>query len=1055
MKCSVACLGTIVSLVLAAVPSAALAAPPDGEIQFNRDIRPILSHNCLACHGADSAARKGDLRLDQREAALTAKAFVPGKPAESELIKRILSTDPEEQMPPPASKKKLTPAQIDMLKRWIASGAAYQAPWAFLAPVRPALPKVKDEKWVKNPIDRFVLARLEGMGLTPAPEADRRTLARRLSLDLTGLPPKPEDVEAFVNDKSPEAYEKLVDKFMALPAWGEQRARYWLDAARYADTHGIHFDNFREMWTYRDWVIGAFNRNIPFDQFTIEQLAGDLLPNRTMDQQIASGFNRCNITTNEGGSIAEEYLVHYTRDRTETVGRVWMGLSVNCTTCHDHKFDQLTQREFYEMAAFFNNTTQGAMDGNIKDTPPIIVVPGTADRPRWDAIGNEVTAAKKLVDERKKLAMGDFEKWLATAKPENFAAMVPVDGLSLHVPLAGGEGTTVAYQLDGKPQQATLSAPPVWEAGHLAPQALRVAVPVVEIPAAGDFEKNQAFTVGAWVKVGANQTGSVVARMDDANKYRGWDLWLEGGKVGMHIVHEWEPDALKVVSRNPIPTGQWAHVLVSYDGSAKAAGVKVYVNGAVQQVNVANDKLKGSTHTDVPLKIGQRHTTSRLADAMVQDLRIYGRVLGSIEVEKLVKGVKARQIAEKPADKRTPAEKNELFDWYLPTLDTAYQELSTKLKALEDEQATIKSRGTIAHVMQEKGDKAMAYILHRGEYDKRRDQVQAGTPKILPAYPEELPKNRLGFAQWLLRPDHPLTGRVTANRIWQELFGTGIVKTAEDFGVAGDLPVNQELLDWMAIEFREQSWDIKKFYKLLVTSATYRQSPVVTQAKLDKDPQNRFNSRGPRFRMDAEMIRDYALASTGILSGKIGGPSVKPYQPDGVWEAVAMIGSNTRDYKRDTGEALYRRSMYIFWKRSAPPAQMDIFNAPNRETCTVRRERTNTPLQALATLNDPQYIEAARFLAQTMLKQPLADNNARLNFVSARVLSRPFRAEEIAAIEPVLKDLLAYYQGHEEDAKKLIATGESKPDAGVDPVQLAAWTMIVNEVLNLDEALNK
>ncbi len=1055
MKCSVASLSVVFSLVIALAPAPALAAPSSGEIEFNRDIRPIFSHNCLACHGADSASRKGDLRLDVREAALTAKAFVPGKPNESEILKRILSADPEEVMPPPASKKKLTPSQIDLLKRWIAEGAEYQAPWSFLAPVRPAPPAVKNEAWIKNPIDRFVLAKLESIGLTPAPEADRPTLARRLSLDMTGLPPKPEDVEAFVNDKSPDAYEKLVDKFQALPTWGEHRGRYWLDAARYADTHGIHFDNFREMWTYRDWVIGAFNRNMPFDQFTIVQLAGDLLPNRTVDQQIASGFNRCNITTNEGGVIAEEYLVHYTRDRTETVGRVWMGLSINCMTCHDHKFDQLTQREFYEMAAFFNNTTQGAMDGNIKDTPPIITVPGAGDRTRWDAIAGEVTEAKKKVEERKKLASADFDKWLESAKPETFAAMVPTEGLKLHLELAGGDGNNIAYQLDGKPQQAALSVAPVWDAGHLAAQALKISGPTVELPAAGDFEKDQPFTAAAWVKVAPNQTGSVVSRMDDQAKYRGWDLWLEGGKVGTHIIHEWEGDALKVVSKNPIPTGQWAHVLVTYDGGGKAAGVKVYVNGAVQQVNVAADKLKGSTHTEVPFKIGQRSTSSRINDALVQDVRLYGRVLLSIEIEKLVKGVKARQIVSKPADQRTPAEKKELFDWYLPTLDTSYQELATSLKKLEDEQVAIKARGTIAHVMQEKGEAPMAFILHRGEYDKRRDQVQAGTPKILPPFPSELPKNRLGLAQWMLRPEHPLTARVTVNRIWQELFGTGIVKTSEDFGLAGDLPVNQELLDWMAIEFREQGWDMKKFYKLLVTSAAYRQSALVTPAKLEKDPQNRLISRGPRFRMDAEMVRDYALASTGILSSKIGGPSVKPYQPDGVWEAVAMIGSNTRDYKRDSGENLYRRSMYIFWKRSAPPAQMDIFNAPNRETCTVRRERTNTPLQALATLNDPQYIEAARFLAQATLKQPAAETAARLDFVAQRIISRPLKAEESAVVEGVLKDLLAFYQGHVEDAKKLIATGESKPDASLDPAQLAAWTMVVNELLNLDEVLNK
>jgi cytochrome c553 len=778
----------------------------DEAVLFNRDVRPILAENCFACHGPDSASRKAGLRLDQRESAVKLGAIAPGQPDESELVSRIFADESGGRMPPPASHKILSPAQKETLRRWIATGAEYQPHWSLIAPVRPQPPAVKNPAWVRNPIDAFVLSTLDRRGLQPAPEADRRTLARRASLDLTGLPPTPAEVEAFVDDPSPAAYESFVDRLLASKQWGEHRARYWLDAARYADTHGIHFDNYREMWSYRDGVIDAFNRNLPFDRFTVEQLAGDLLPEATLEQRIASGFNRCNITTNEGGVIAEEYLVLYARDRTETTARVWLGLTAGCAVCHDHKFDPLTQKEFYRLSAFFNNTTQGAMDGNVKDTPPTVFLPAAADRERWPALAQELADARQQLEQRQKQARAAFDRW---------------------------------------------------------------------------------------------------------------------------------------------------------------------------------------------------------------------------------------------------------YDWWRAELDPPYREASARVAALTQEEAAIKSRGTAAHVMQERGGPAKAFVLHRGEYDKRRDEVDADTPAMLPPMPADLPKNRLGLSRWLLRPEQPLTARVAVNRFWQEVFGVGIMRTAEDFGVNGELPSHPELLDWLAVEFRESGWDIKKLFRLMVTSAAYRQSAAATPEKLEKDPQNRLLSRGPRFRMDAEMVRDCALASSGLLVAKIGGPSVKPYQPDGVWEAVAMMESNTRNYRRDQGENLYRRSLYTFWKRAAPPASMDILNAPSRETCTVRRERTNTPLQALITLNDPQFVEAARHLAQTALKDGGATDDGRLEFVVRRLLSRPFRPEENKSAAATLDKLLQYYRAHPQEAQELIAVGESKADPALDAAVLAAWTMLTNELMNLDEVLNK
>jgi len=1034
----------------------AVTAQAQEKLEYNRDVRPILAENCFSCHGPDSASRKGDLRIDRFDDAVKAKALKPGKPEESEAWKRILSTDPDEQMPPPKSHKKMTAAQKATIKQWITEGAEYQRHWSLIAPVRPKLPTVKNQAWCRNPIDHFILAKLEAVSLAPNAEADRRTLARRLSLDITGLPPDPADVEAFVNDKAPDAYEKLIDKWLALPQWGEHRGRYWLDAARYADTHGIHFDNYREMYSYRDWVIGAFNRNLPFDQFTIENLAGDLLPNRTLDQQVGSGFNRCNITTNEGGIIDEEYVVLYARDRTETTCAVWLATTANCCPCHDHKFDPLTSREFYQFSAFFNNTTQGARDGNIKDTPPVVQVVAANDRPRFDELAKLIPEAKAKVDAQKKSSREDFDKWLAGTKADAPAGEIPTKDLYVQAAFAEGSGDKTKVVVDGKDRNPKLGKGYSWQDGPPGAKALQPQGAALTLNDVGDFEKEQAYTCAAWVKAPANDSsGAICARMDDNNGYRGWDFWMQARRFGSHIIHKWSDDALKVVGKNPVKANEWVHVTVTYDGSGKAAGVKVYYDGHPQETAVEADSLKNSIKTTVPFKVGQRHKASPISGVAIHDLRVYKRALSSVEIETLAGGSRMKTILAKAPEQRTAAEKNELYPWWLETHDPAFKELTDAVKKLEAEQTAIKARGTVAHVMQEKESPPKAFVLFRGEYDKRRDEVKPATPAMLPPLPENMPRNRLGLAQWLLLPEQPLTARVTVNRYWQELFGTGIVKTAGDFGVAGELPSHPELLDWLAVEFRESGWDIKKFFKLMFLSAAYRQAATATPEKLEKDSMNRLLARGPRFRMDAEMVRDYALAASGLLVKKIGGASVKPYQPEGVWEAVAMNVSNTRSYKADTGENLYRRSMYTFWKRAAPPASMEIFNAPNRETCTVRRERTNTPLQALVTLNDPQYVEAARALAQQALKLTERDDAGRLDYLAQKILLRPLQPVEAKVLTASLAKLVAHYTADEKAAQALVNFGESKPDASVNVAQLASWTLLVNELFNLDEVVCK
>jgi len=1032
-----------------------------GDLEYNRDVRPILAENCFPCHGMDSAARKAGLRLDSFADATAGSqdapgAIVPGKPDKSEVIRRILDKG-DDIMPPESSHKVLSAEQKKVLKRWVAEGARYEPHWAFVTPTRPPLPVVKNQKWVRNPVDQFVLARLEAEKLKPAPEADRRTLARRLSLDLTGLPPTPEAVENFVCDTSADAYERYVDTLQASPRWGEHRGRYWLDAARYGDTHGIHIDNFRETWIYRDQVIKAFNQNQPFDQFTIEQLAGDLLPNPTRDQKVASGFNRCNITTSEGGAIDEEYLVLYARDRTETTSQVWMGLTAGCAVCHDHKYDPLSQKEFYQLSAYFNNTTQRAMDGNVKDTPPVIVVPMAKDDRRWQELEQEMPAAEKRVTERKQGARQDYETW-AKQPDVSKLGQTTTEGLVFLARLDEGSTSNLNITVDGTAQIETLPEVAQSEPGVIATSAFVTSgktIPTLE--SVGDFDRTNAFTWAAWVKLpeGENRTGALFSRMRDKQPHTGWDFWIEGGKPGFHLIHDWPENAVKVVSKNMLPKDKWVHVAMTYDGSSKAGGVKIFVNGESQEVNRDKDSLNASTRTDSPFKIGGRDGGSRVSEAGLQDVQIFSRRLTEREIRELGGVPRLKYFSTVPAEKRGTNDVEELYPVWLELLDPPYQaSIATKTK-LAKEQSAIRGRATVAHIMQERDKPAEAYLLNRGEYDQRRDKVSPGTPAALPAMPGDLAVNRLGLAQWLLRPEHPLTARVTVNRFWQEVFGEGLVRTSGDFGIAGEMPSHPELLDWLAVEFRADGWDVKRFFKLLVMSATYRQSAVTTPEKIARDPQNRLYARGPRFRMDAEMVRDHALAASGLLVDTIGGPSVKPYQPDGVWEAVAMPESDTKRYKHDTGDALYRRSLYTFWKRSAPPASMDIFNAPSRQACTVRRERTDTPLQALVTLNDPQFVEAARHLAQEAITKGGPNPETRIDFMAERLIARPLKNTEHKIATNGLIALLKHYEQAPADAEKLLAVGASKPDANLDRPTLAAYTMLANQLMNLDEVLNK
>ncbi|WP_339912257.1 DUF1553 domain-containing protein [Symmachiella dynata] len=1056
----VAALLSIFSLV-AICASPARAAEP---VEYNRDVRPILAENCFACHGADSASRKADLRLDHRDVAVEMGAITAGEPDESELIARILTDDADLVMPPLETKKTLTAAQKTILKKWIAQGAEYQQHWSFIAPQRQQPPPVKQQGWAKNAIDQFVLAKLEQNGLTPAAEADPHTLFRRLHLDITGLPPAPNDADAFVKDYSARqdaALSDWIDKLMKSTAWGEHRARYWLDAARYSDTHGLHFDNYREMWPYRDWVIRSFNANQPFDTFTVEQLAGDLLENPTDDQLIATGFQRCNMTTNEGGTIDEENLALYAADRVQTLGWVYLGLTTNCSQCHDHKFDDFTAKDYYSLAAYFRNTTQQAKDGNVKDgRGPVLIVPAEVDKSRWQALPAEIAAATAQRDARKQAATGDFEEWLAKTTPESLGSDISTDGLVVHAPLNEGTGNA-AKNLVGNPDEFPATGEVTWSTdGKLGPAAVLTPEATFDLGGLGDFEKDQPFSCGAWIKVGdKGQPSSIFARMDEKSGFRGWDLWLNGNALAVHLVDAWPANAIKVVTQEKvIKPGQWQHVVLTYDGTAKPGGVKIYVDGVDQKLKVDKNTLKpdATLRTETPLRIGRRSDANVFDGGTVQDFRVYNRALPAADVKKIAEISAIRAILTTAAEERTAEQQKTLFDYYLVTADSDYPALMATVSRLEGEREAITARSPVTHIQREKMDSPpTGFVLMRGEYDQLGEKVVAATPSGLHPQPEGAPNNRLGLAQWIIDPANPLTARVTVNRFWQEVFGQGLVTTPEDFGVMGAAPSHPELLDWLAVDFRENGWDVKRFFKLMLMSATYRQAAVTTPAKLEIDRDNALLSRGPRFRMDAEMVRDYALATSGLLSRKMYGPGVKPYQPEGIWDIVGLPSSNTRKYVQDHGDDLYRRTVYSFWKRMAPPPNLDAFNAPSREFCTVSRERTNTPLQALVTLNDPQFVEPARRLAEGALKAGDDDNQKSIDHLFRQVLCRPVRGREQSIVQRDLNDFLAYYQSHPKDAAALIAVGESKADETLDAAQLAAWTLLANQILNLDEALNK
>ncbi len=1083
-------------IVMAALTANDLPAAHNGAekpVDFNRDIRPILSDACFTCHGPEEKSRQGGLRLDTKESAFAERngygIIVPGSSATSRLYQKISSKDDAFRMPPPWSGRSLTAKQIELFRRWIDQGAKWQSHWAFDPPKRPAIPEVKDKTWPKNPVDYFTLARLEAQGLKPSEEADRATLLRRVSLDLTGLPPTPAEVDSFVADKSPDAYEKRVDHLLQSPHYGERMAMPWLDLARYSDTHGYHIDSLREMWPWRDWVIAAFDRNMPFDEFTIEQLAGDLLPNATLEQKIASGFNRNNMIDYEGGAIPEEYHVEYVVDRASTTATTWLGLTMGCARCHDHKYDPIKQKEFYRFFAFFNTVPERGLDGFEGNAVPVLPLPTPEQHQQMDDLKRKIAAALTAMPETDVLALrNEWQKTRLATLPEP-----PRDGLASHYAFDGDLSDAVTHQ-DGKliHGEVTYGDGPTGKTAEFRGET------EVSLGQAVNFDLREPFALGAWVSVNDSKSVQIFQQRDAAEHWTGFEVGFDdvaytgvrqlNFRIFVRLAASWPTNAIEVRTRNRVLLDGLHHLFVNYDGSGKVSGLKLFVDGKSEEMEAAKDGLRGNFRASAPLEIGHKNIGG-LFKGRLGDLRIYSRSLSDSEVENLAVHLPARvlftKLAGKPAveiaalqpekrpeeadigelekaeskeQKQAKAEKQDqarLSEYFLKhDAPENYKQAYAQLVELRKEKDKLEKSITTTMVMAEMSKPRDAFVLGRGQYDNKGEKVAPGVPAFLPPMPEDLPRNRLGLAKWILDRSNPLTARVVVNQFWQQYFGTGIVKTAEDFGSQGEQPSHPQLLDWLATEFVRTGWDIKAMQRLIVSSATYRQTSRAPRELIERDPENRLLARGPRFRLPAEIVRDNALAISGLLNDKIGGPSIYPYQPTGLWEEMAFgQGFSGQTYTPSSGPDLYRRGLYTVWKRTVPPPSLTIFDAPDREKCTARRGVTNTPLQALTLLNDPTYVEAARALAQRTLRTGGRSDRERIDFAFKLATARTPDPQERDVLLGALSEFRSTYRQHQTQATKLLSVGESKPDSTLAPSEVAAWTNLASMILNLDETI--
>lgn len=1024
----------ILILTFLLIPMQSFATP-----DYANDIRPILAENCYACHGPDANTRESDLRFDDIADAIDYGAITPGDLEDSLMIEHITAEKSRDRMPPADSKKFLTPEQIQLLKEWVKSGATYSGHWAFETPTLPPVPTTTD--WARDPVDAFILDKLTEAGFTPAPEVDPILWFRRVTFDLTGLPPRVEAINTFEKNSSRDRYEAVVDQLLASDAYAEHMASGWLDVARFADTFGYQSDVETHLWPWRDWVIEAFRSNMPYDQFLTEQLAGDLLPNPTQDQRVATAFNRLHRQTNEGGSVNEEYRIEYNVDRVQTMGTAFMGLTLECARCHDHKFDPFSMKNFYQMMDFFDDIDESGLYSHFTNaTPtPALNLYTTDSKQKHTELLTAIIDAESVVAESKTQLGKSFSKWIKKDK-RDVPALAPEVHLSFDGE-TGLENSGTAGKIEG---QFLESARDSSKANQFTGESS------ITIKEAGVYNRYDSFSFAMWVYIEEMLPHMIVVHKTKAASdagSRGYELMIGDGKLTFGLVHFWPGDALRVQSNISLPTGEWVHLTATYDGSSRADGVGLYINGKQSSHTVHRDKLTRTiwynrNGDDPPLTLGARFRDNGFRNGRLDDFMVFGHELNPLEVDAIAMERPLEAVIAEAID----TEHDAIEDFYTARVYPETIEADTALHDVRKKESDHIDGIRQLMVMLEESNLHETRILERGDYQYPSKPVSAAFPASLFEVNEDLPTNRLGLAQWLLHPDHPLTARVAVNRLWQQVFGAGLVLTQEDFGLQGDVPSHPELLDYLAIEYRTMGWDTKAMLKRLVLSSTYRQSSQASAELLETDPDNTLLARSSAYRRTAEEIRDAALAASGLLTKTVGGPSVKPYQPDGLWKDAASAS-----YVPDKGDKLYRRSMYTFIKRTVPPPSMLTFDATTREVCVTRRERTTTPLQALVLLNDPQYVEAARVLAERTLVDHKDDIDSGIQSMFRAVLTRAPTNEEVAILMQAHAEQLDWFTSNSDQAKEYVSVGDKERIIGLDTASVAAMTAVAQAIMNLNE----
>lgn len=1053
----------------AGAPAKAIAEK-SAPVDFNLDARPILSDRCFACHGPDAAARKAGLRLDKSDEAISelasgVRAIVPGDPGHSEAVRRMRSNDPTVRMPPPESNLSISPEEIAILERWIEEGAEYKPHWSFI-PV-PTLDEIeRGLEPAVSPVDQFVNRRMAEQGLEPQPPADRETLVRRLSFDLTGLPPKPAVIDAFLSDESPNAAERLVDRLLASERYGERMAADWMDLSRFSDTHGYQADFYRPAWRWRDWVIDAYNRNMPYDEFLTLQIAGDLMPDADRESILATGFNRNHAQNAEGGIVNEEFRVEYAADRVNTLGKGILGLTLECARCHDHKYDPISQKEFYQLFAFFNNVDEaGQITWSQTDLPPpTLLLPTVEEEQRLNGLRDEIERLEASRDALRKGRRAAFEAWLGRlAAGEETIPKQPA-GLAGWFPLEDATNEAVANLVEnGTPgrivdpvTQQLYPSPPVPAPGRDGEGLRMDGDSMLDFPGLGKYFRADPFSIGLWIKVPKDLKNGVIFHGNRGGiiySFKGYQVSVEDGRFEVRIAHSFPYASVHLLSRDEVPREEWIHLALTHDGSGRAAGVRLYLNGLLLEMETKRDNLYKEIvfvrdGIDTNLRVGARWRSKGFTGGLVDEIQVYNRELPPPEAAMAAGLDPLADLMEDGQDSLTDTEIQGWHEYYLANIDPDYPGILEELRAARHEFNAIEEQVDHAMVMDEMPEPRQAFVLERGAYDAHGEPVDPGTPGALPAFNEKWPRNRLGLAKWLTARENPLTARVVADRLWRQFFGKGLVNTPEDFGSQGSLPTHPRLLDWLAAKLMDLDWDIKALQKIIVLSDTYQRSSAAPPEDWKADPENRWLARGPSKRLSAEMLRDQALAASGLLTGRIGGPSVKPYQPEGLWS----FGS-VKNYEQSTGPDLYRRSLYTFWKRTVPPPTMNIFDAPERSVCVVRREKTNTPLQALALMNDPQFTEAAKMLAVRAIGEAGGSAGERIRHIFRLLTARWPNGEELSELAGLHEGQRAAMESEPVKAEGWLNAGDSELAPERRNAETAALAVTAAAVMNADASV--